>query len=213
MMKTPKDIRNEKLAATLVRHLKQRHFEAYYCHNVDELLAQVKSLVPEGSTITWGGSDTIRATGVTAMLKKGNYQVFDRDDAITDDERIAIYRKAFECDYYLASANAISEDGVIVNIDGNGNRVAAVTWGPKHVIFIIGTNKICQDVDAAIKRARSVAAPTNMARFNLNTPCTKDGTCHDCKSPDSICNYVSILRMSHPAGRHIVIFVGKDLGY
>lgn len=212
-MNSPIDLRNEKLAATIIRHLKQRHYDGYYCHNTEELLARVKSLIPEGSTITWGGSDTIRSTGVTAMLKNGNYRVFDRDDARNDEERTAIYRKAFECDYYLASVNAMSEDGVIVNIDGNGNRVAAITWGPRHVIFIVGMNKICQDVDSAIKRARSVAAPTNMARFNLNTPCSKDGTCHDCKSPDSICNYVSIMRMSHPAGRHIVILVNEDLGY
>lgn len=212
-MNTPQETRNERLAATLIRHLKQRHYDAYYCHDTNELLEKVKSLIPEGSTITWGGSYLIRSTGVTTMLKDGNYRVFDRDEATTDDERVAIYRKAFECDYYLASANAISEDGVIVNIDGNGNRVAAITWGPKHVVFVVGLNKVCQDVDAAIKRARSVAAPINMARFNLNTPCSKDGTCHDCKSPDSICNYVSIQRMSHPAGRHIVLLVGEDLGY
>lgn len=212
-MNTPQEIRNERLAATLIRHLRQRHYDAYYCHDTNELLEKVKSLIPEGSTITWGGSDSIRSTGVTTMLKDGNYRVFDRDEATTDDERVAMYRRAFECDYYLASANAISEDGVIVNIDGNGNRVAAITWGPKHAIFVVGLNKVCQDVDAAIKRARSVAAPINMARFNLNTPCSKDGTCHDCKSPDSICNYVSIQRMSHPAGRHIVLLVGEDLGY
>lgn len=212
-MNTPQETRNERLATTLIRHLKQRHYDAYYFHDTNELLEKVKSLIPEGSTITWGGSDSIRSTGVTTMLKDGNYRVFDRDEATTDDEKVAIYRKAFECDYYLASANAISEDGVIVNIDGNGNRVAAITWGPKHVVFVVGLNKVCQDVDAAIKRARSVAAPINMARFNLNTPCSKDGTCHDCKSPDSICNYVSIQRMSHPAGRHIVLLVGEDLGY
>ena len=212
-MNTPQETRNERLAATLIRHLKQRHYDAYYCHDTNELLEKVKSLIPEGSTITWGGSDSIRSTGVTTMLRDGNYRVFDRDEATTDDEKVARYRKAYECDYYLASANAISEDGVIVNIDGNGNRVAAITWGPKHVVFVVGLNKVCQDVDAAIKRARSVAAPINMARFNLNTPCSKDGTCHDCKSPDSICNYVSIQRMSHPAGRHIVLLVGEDLGY
>lgn len=212
-MDTPRKIRNEKLAATLIRHLKQRHYDAYYCHNTKELLEQVEALIPEDSTIAWGGSDSIRSTGVTTMLKNGNYKVYDRDEAKDDEERNAIYRKAFECDYFLASANAISEDGVIVNIDGNGNRVAAITWGPKHVIFIVGLNKVTQDVDSAIKRARSVAAPINMARFDLNTPCSKDGTCHNCKSPDSICNYISIQRMSHPAGRHIVILVGEDLGY
>lgn len=212
-MATPITERNERLAHTLIRHLQARHYDAYFCHNVEKLLSQVKAIIPEGSTITWGGSDSIRSTGVTAMLKAGNYRVFDRDEARSDEERQAIYRKAFECDFYLASVNAISEDGVIVNIDGNGNRVAALTWGPRHVVLIVGLNKVCQDVDSAIKRARSVAAPTNMARFNLPTPCTKDGTCHNCKSPDSICNYISIMRMSHPAGRHIVLLVDENLGY
>jgi hypothetical protein len=173
----------------------------------------VKELIPEGSSISWGGSMSIRTTGIMTMLKGGNYCVYDREDAHTEEDKLRIYRKAFECDYYLASANAISEDGVIVNIDGNGNRVAAITWGPKHVIFVIGLNKVCQDVDAAIKRARSIAAPINMARFDFKTPCQIDGTCHDCLSPDSICNYVSIQRMSHPAHRHIVLLVDELLGY
>lgn len=212
-MSTAREKRNERLAATLIRHLKQRHYDAFYVHNREELLNTVRNLIPEGSTITWGGSQTIRTSGVTEMLKAGNYKVFDRDEAPNDEVKMAIYRKAFECDYYLSSVNAISEDGVIVNIDGNGNRVAAITWGPRHVIFVVGMNKVCQDVDAAIKRARGTAAPINMARFDLPTPCTKDGTCHDCKSPDSICNYIAIQRMSHPAGRHTVILVDEDLGY
>lgn len=211
---SPLETRNEKLAATLMRHLRQRHYDAYYCHDGKELPGLIEKLIPAGSTVTWGGSDTIRSTGVTAMIKNsGAYKVYDRDDAQSEEQKTAVYRKAFECDYYLASVNAISEDGVIVNIDGNGNRVAAITWGPKHVILIAGLNKVCQDVDAAIKRARSVAAPVNMARFGLNTPCTNDGTCHNCKSPDSICNYISVQRMSHPAGRHIVVLVGESLGY
>ena len=212
-MDTAKETRNEKLAATVVRQLRQRHYDACYCRNTNELLEKIAAIIPEGSTITWGGSDTIRTSGVTAMLKAGNYKVYDRDEARTEEEKLVVYRKAFECDYYLSSVNAISEDGVIVNIDGNGNRVAAITWGPKHVVLVVGLNKVCRDVDSAIKRARCLAAPTNMARFNLNTPCTKDGVCHDCKSPDSICNYVSSQRMSHPAGRHIVILVGEELGY
>ena len=186
--------------------------------NLDEekynkLLAKVKELIPEGSSISWGGSASIRDTGVTTLLKNGNYQVFDRDDVNTNEDKVRIYRQAFECDWYLGSVNAISEDGVIVNIDGNGNRVAAMTWGPTHVLLVVGMNKVCQDVDAAIKRARSEAAPVNMARFDFNTPCQHDGCCHDCKSPDSICNYVMIQRMSHPAGRHIVILVDEILGY
>jgi len=175
--------------------------------------AKVSQLIPQGSSITWGGSDSIRSTGLTTLLKNGKYNVYDRDEAQTNEERERIYRKAFECDYYLTSANAISEDGVIVNIDGNGNRVAAQTWGPRHVIFIIGMNKVCQDVDAAIKRARSTAAPINMQRFELTAPCKQSGTCHNCKSPDSICTYISFQRLSHPAGRSIVVLVGEDLGY
>jgi L-lactate utilization protein LutC len=209
----PKELRNQRLAAKMIKNLQQRHYDAYFCENQTALLNKVKELIPEGSSISWGGSMSIRTTGITAMLKGGNYCVYDREDAHTEEDKLRIYRKAFECDYYLASANAISEDGVIVNIDGNGNRVAAIAWGPKHVIFVIGLNKVCQDVDAAIKRARSIAAPINMARFDFKTPCQIDGTCHDCLSPDSICNYVSIQRMSHPAHRHIVLLVDELLGY
>jgi hypothetical protein len=123
-----------------------------------------------------------------------------------------MYLKAFSTDVYLSSANAISEDGVIVNIDGNGNRVAAITWGPKKVIFVIGLNKVAQNVEAALARARSTASPTNMARFSNKTPCQVDGVCHNCNSPESICNYVHFLRNS-PRGRHTVVLVGENLGY
>ncbi len=210
---TPKEIRNQKLAEKLIKNLRQRHYEAFFCKNSEAIRKKVAELIPKGSSISWGGSASIRETGVTDMLKKGNYQIYDREDATTTEEKTSIYRKAFACDYYLSSVNAMSEDGQIVNIDGNGNRVAAITWGPRHVIFVVGLNKVCQDIDTAIKRARSVAAPINMARFDLKTPCQTDGSCHDCKSQDSICNYISILRMSHPAGRHIVLLVGEDLGF
>jgi len=210
---TPRELRNQRLASTLLKQLERRHYEAYYCPTAAEAVEKVLTLMPKGSSVSWGGSMTIRDIGLTTAIKAADYQVFDRDDVTTQEDKMRIYRKAFECDYYLASANAISEDGIIVNIDGNGNRVAAITWGPEHVILVIGLNKVCQDVDAAIKRARSEAAPVNMARFDFKTPCQTDGTCHNCTSPDSICNYVSIQRMSHPAKRHIVILVGENLGY
>lgn len=209
----PIEIRNERLAQKLMKNLARRHYESYYCKTAAEVVDKVRELIPEGSSISWGGSMTIRDTGVTRMLKEGNYQVFDRDDVTTAEDKVRMYRKAFECDYYLSSVNAISEDGVIVNIDGNGNRVAAITWGPERVILIVGLNKVCQDLDAAVKRARSTAAPINMARFTNNTPCQVDGTCHNCLSAESICNYVSIQRMSHPAGRHIVILTDEAVGY
>jgi L-lactate utilization protein LutB len=210
---TPRKIRNEKLAQKLIKNLQRRHYDAYYCRTADDIVNKVRKLIPEGSSISWGGSMSIRDTGVTQMLKQGNYQVFDRDDVTTNEDKLRIYRKAFECDYYLASVNAMSEDGILVNIDGNGNRVAAITWGPEHVILVVGLNKVCQDLDAAVKRARSEAAPVIMARFDFATPCQTDGTCHNCLSRDSICNYISIQRMSHPAGRHIVILTDENIGY
>ena len=210
---TPTEIRNERLAAKLIKNLERRHFEAYYCHTEDDIISKVKSIIPEGSSITWGGSMSIRDIGLTQALKDGNYVVYDRDDVTTADEKLAVYRKAFEVDYYLASTNAISEDGVLVNIDGNGNRVAAITWGPKHVIFVVGLNKVAQDVGAALQRARSTASPINAARFDIDTPCQKDGICHNCNSPQSICNYIHILRNSHPEKRHIVILTDLNLGY
>ncbi|MBM6992002.1 MAG: lactate utilization protein [Prevotella sp.] len=209
----PVKLRNERLAQRLIKNLRRRHYNVYYCHSAQEVQETVKQLIPAQSTISWGGSASIRSTGVTTMLKNGPYEVYDRDDVTTQEDKIRIYRKAFECDFYLASVNAMSEDGVLVNVDGNGNRVAAITWGPRQVILIVGLNKVCQDTEAAIKRARSTAAPINMSRFDFKTPCQTDGTCHDCLSEDSICNYISIQRMSHPAGRHTVILVDETLGY
>ena len=210
---TPTEIRNERLAAKLIKNLERRHFEAHYCHTAEDIISKVKSIIPEGSSITWGGSMSIRDIGLTQALKDGNYVVYDRDDVTTAEEKLAVYRKAFEVDYYLASTNAISEDGVLVNIDGNGNRVAAITWGPKHVIFVVGLNKVAQDVGAALQRARSTASPINAARFDIDTPCQKDGICHNCNSPQSICNYIHFLRNSHPEKRHIVILTDLNLGY
>ena len=149
---TPQEIRSDRMAKKLIQNLERRHFEAYYCRTTEEIIQKVKSIIPEGSSITWGGSMTIRDIGLTQALKDGPYVVFDRDDAKNEEEKLAAYRKAFEADFYLSSVNALSEDGVIVNIDGNGNRVAAITWGPKRVIFVIGLNKVAQDVNAALHR-------------------------------------------------------------
>ena len=205
--------RNEKLAAKMIKNLAKRHIEAYYCATSEEAIAKALELMPEGSMISWGGSMTIRDMGlVDAMHKSGKYTLLDRDLATTREEAGKIYMQAFFADYYLSSANAISEDGVIVNIDGNGNRVAAITFGPKNVLFVIGMNKVCQDTDAALKRARSTASPINCMRFDKNTPCQTDGTCHNCNSADSICNYIHFLRNS-PGGKHKVILVGEELGY
>ena len=210
---TPKELRNERLAERMIKNLKRRNMEAFYCKTSEEAIQKVLELIPDGSSITWGGSMTIRDMGIPdALRKKGTYEVLDRDLVEGNEEKVQMYVRAFTTDVYLSSANAISEDGVIVNIDGNGNRVAAITWGPKKVIFIIGLNKVAQTVEAALARARSTASPTNAARFDIKTPCQADGVCHNCNSPESICNYVHFLRNS-PRGKHTVILVDENLGY
>ena len=210
---TPQELRNERLAKTVIKNLQRRHIEGFYCPTAEEAVKQVSELIEDGSSVTWGGTMTVRDLGIPQALKnRGTLEVLDRDLVETPEEKQAMYLKAFSADVYLSSANAISEDGVIVNIDGNGNRVAAITWGPKKVIFVIGLNKVAQTVEAALARARSTASPINAARFDIKTPCQVDGVCHNCNSADSICNYVHFLRNS-PRGRHTVVFVGEDLGY
>ena len=210
---TPKELRDERLAKTLIKNLKRRHIEGFYCPTAEEAVQKVSELIEDGSSVTWGGTMTVRDLGIPDYLRnRGTLEVLDRDLAETPEEKQAMYLRAFSSDVYLTSANAISEDGVIVNIDGNGNRVAAITWGPKKVIFVIGLNKVAQNVEAALARARSTAAPTNAARFDIQTPCQADGVCHNCNSPQSICNYIHFLRNS-PKGRHVVVLVGEELGY
>lgn len=210
---TPQELRNERLAKTVIKNLQRRHIEGFYCPTAEEAVKKVSELIEDGSSVTWGGTMTVRDLGIPQALKnRGTLEMLDRDLVETSEEKQAMYLKAFSADVYLSSANAISEDGVIVNIDGNGNRVAAITWGPKKVIFVIGLNKVAQTVEAALARARSTASPINAARFDIKTPCQVDGVCHNCNSADSICNYVHFLRNS-PRGRHTVVFVGEDLGY
>ena len=211
---TPLEERNQKLAEKMIKNLKRRNIEAFYCPTGKNAVEKVSELIADGSTVTWGGTATVRDLGIPQTLKnRGTLNVLDRDNVETPEEKVQMYLKAFTSDVYLTSANAISEDGVIVNIDGNGNRVAAISWGPKKVIFVIGLNKVAQTIEAAIARARGIASPINSQRFDINTPCRIDGTCHNCNSPESICSYVHILRNSRNGNRHIVILVGEDLGY
>lgn len=209
----PIEIRNEKAAGKVIKNLARRNIEAFYCPTSREAVDKLLEMIPQGSSVTWGGSMSIRDIGIPAALADaGKYEVYDRDKAPDRAAATEIYLKAFSCDYYLSSANAITEDGVIVNIDGTGNRVAAITFGPRNVIFVIGMNKLTQNVDAALARARSLAAPVNTARFDIQTPCKLDGVCHNCLSDDCICNYIHYLRHS-PKGKHKVILVGESIGY
>ena len=210
---SPIEIRNETAAGKVIKNLARHNIEACYCPTAHEAVEKLLEMIPSGSSVTWGGSMSIRDIGIPAALAEaGKYEVYDRDKAPDRAAATEIYLKAFSCDYYLSSANAITEDGIIVNIDGTGNRVAAITFGPRNVIFVIGMNKLTQDVDSALARARSLAAPVNTARFDIQTPCKLDGVCHNCLSDDCICNYIHYLRHS-PKGKHKVILVGESLGY
>ena len=210
---TPTETRNEHLAQTIIKNLQRRHIQGFYCPTAEEAVKKVSELIADGESVTWGGTMTVRDLGIPAALKsRGTLEVLDRDLVESPEEKQAMHLRAFSTDVYLSSANAISEDGVIVNIDGNGNRVAAITWGPKRVIFVIGLNKVAKTVEDALSRARGTASPINAARFDIKTPCQVDGICHNCNSADSICNYVHFLRNS-PRGRHTVVLVGESLGY
>lgn len=211
---TPIEQRNELLANKVIKSLNTHHIEGYYCSTSADAINKLLALIPKGSSISWGGSMTIRDMGLTdALHKAGTFTLYDRDLAESPEEVQAVYRQTFGADFYISSANAMSEQGDIVNIDGNGNRVAAIAWGPKKVIFVVGINKIAKDLDAAIKRARGTAAPINTVRLNRETPCTLDGVCHDCHSPNSICNQIHIIRNSYDNGRFCVVIVGEELGY
>ena len=202
--------RNELLAQTVIKGLQSRNMSGYYAASREEALSIALSLIPEGSTATMGGGVSVHEIGLVDALKNGNYSFIDRDD-YADRREAALL--AYDADVFLASCNALTSDGVLVNIDGNSNRVSAIAHGPKKVIFIVGMNKVCDDVDGAMKRARNVAAVTNAQRFNISTPCSKTGTCMNCKSPDTICCQFLITRYSRHAGRIHVILVNDNLGF
>ena len=202
--------RNQLLGQTVIRGLQSRNMSGYYAENRDEALKIALSLIPEGSTVTMGGGMSVHEIGLVNALKSGNYNFVDQD--AWEDKRAAALQ-AYDADVFLASCNAITEDGVLVNIDGNANRVSAIAFGPKKVVFIVGMNKVCKDVDGAMKRARNVAAPTNAQRFGLSTPCSKTGACLNCKSPDTICCQFLITRFSRFADRIHVILVNDTLGF
>jgi len=202
--------RNEKLAGKVIKGLESRNMKGYYAADKDKALKTALELIKTGSSVTMGGAMSAHEIGLVDELKKGDYNFIDRDQM--EDKRAAMLA-AYDADYFLSSANAITEDGIMVNIDGNSNRVSAIAQGPKQVIFIVGMNKVCPDTDTAIKRARNVAAPINAQRFGLSTPCSVTGACADCKSPDTICCQILITRFSRHEGRIHVILVNDDLGF
>jgi hypothetical protein len=213
-MNTPHELRNQKLGPRVVKALQNRRFEAWYAESPGEAADKALSLIPKNGLVSWGGSLTIAALGIQERLAQGGYQILDRDTAKSPEERMDMMRRSLLCDTFLTSSNAISEDGQLVNIDGNGNRVAAMIFGPRQVIVVAGMNKVVKTLEDAYGRARTMAGPLNQQRFpSQKTPCNETGSCANCVVPDSICTFIVHTRLCKPAGRIKVILVGADLGF
>ena len=201
--------RNERLAQTVIKGLQSRNMTGYYAEDREAALKQALELIEENSTISMGGCMSAHEIGLVQALQEGNYQYLDRSKMEPREGLLA----AYDSDVFLSSANAMTSEGILVNIDGNSNRVSCIAQGPKKVIFIVGMNKVCADLDSAMKRARNVAAPINAQRFEVKTPCKETGKCFDCKSPDTICCQFLITRYSRHTGRIHVILVNDNLGF
>ncbi len=210
---TPKSEFNKIMAEKVIKAMETRNIHGFYCETKKEALKKALEIIPENSSIAWGGSESISEIGLLESLSKGKYTLYDRSAAKTLEEKNELILKAFSSDYYLMSTNAFTSDGKLVNIDGTGNRVAAMIYGPKNVIIIAGMNKLEPDEASALKRARNKAAAINAIRLSRETPCVKSASCHNCTSPDCICCHTVITRMSKPKGRIKVILVGEELGF
>lgn len=211
---TPMEMRNERYGPLIVKRLQGRGFEACYVRTKEEALSQAMAWIPEDAVVGWGGSMSVAEIGLYEKMRE-THTVIDRDSVHTEEEKQEKMRQALLSDVFLTGTNAVSADGQLVNIDGNGNRVAALTFGPRHVIVVAGMNKAVQSVEAGIERIRTIAAPGNMMRFlkaDTKTACAKLGVCGNCNAPDCICNYVMITRRCRPAGRIKVLLVGENLG-
>ena len=209
------NIRTELMVKRTIEGLEKRNMTGYFCQTIEEANELILSLIPEGDSVSWGGSMTIRDTGLTRMIKEsGKYNVMDRDETNSVEEMREVQRQALLCDTYITGTNAMTIDGELVNIDGLGNRVAAICYGPKQVIVFTGINKIMHSEEAAIDRARNVAAATNIHRFDaFETPCKTTGKCGNCSGPGCICQQVVITRKSMINNRIKVVIVNESLGF
>lgn len=202
------------IAEQVIKNLKKRHMDGYYCKTPQEAVSLASSLMSAGSSVTWGGCMTMKEIGLLDEIKsRHDLVVMDRADAKTPDEVDALYRKAFSADTFIMSANAITLDGELLNIDGTGNRIAALIYGPKQVLVIAGMNKVCKDLGEAMTRVRNIASPPNCIRLDKKTPCASTGVCGDCLSADCICNQIVTTRNSRDPQRIKVILVEGSWGF
>lgn len=200
-------------APSIIAELKKRNMEGYYFENCTEMVDKILSMLPENSSVTWGGSESFKESGMLSALENGNYKLLDRALAVTDEEKREFYSRSVLADAYFMSSNAITYDGQLINIDGSGNRLACLMHGPKEVYVIAGMNKFTKTVEAGIERVRNLASPANVQRLNRKTPCHETGLCADCFSPDCICSHLVITRRSILPGRIKVFMVAENLGY
>ncbi|MCC3870033.1 lactate utilization protein [Terrisporobacter mayombei] len=204
----------EKKIERTIKNLNNRNMEGYYVNDEQELIELLKELISENSLVGVGDSMTLFQTGVIDFLRKENLNFLDKYKCgITSEEKREIYIKNFSADTFLCSTNALTEEGELYNIDGNGSRVAPMLYGPKQVILVTGINKIVRDIEEAEKRVRNYAAPIDAKRLGKKTPCVELGYCVDCKNTNRICNDFVIVRGQFVKGRIKVIIVGEQLGY
>lgn len=208
----PKEENYRHLGETMIKKFEKRNMEAVYCPTKENAVKKILEMIPKEETVTWGGSESLKEAGVFQALKDGGYTLLDRTEAQTPEEKRQMYAKQTLADWFLMSTNAFTADGELVNIDGNGNRVALLIHGPSHVIVLAGMNKFTPTLEDAVRRARNVASPANCVRLGLKTPCAVTGVCGDCANPTICCQFV-ITRHSKHDGRITILLVGEDLGY
>lgn len=210
---TPKQQYYETIADNLIKKFNLRGIEGYYCSTREEALGTIKRFLTPDCSVTWGGSETLKEIGLLDALMDSDYIVYDRMEAKTPEEKSQMYSRIVTADYFFTSSNAITLDGELVNVDGNGNRVACLITGPKNVVVVAGMNKLTPDVASAIARVKHMAAPPNAMRLNCNTPCADIGRCVNCLTDDCICANTVVTRKSMKPGRIKVILIGEELGY
>ncbi|ABO49447.1 protein of unknown function DUF1121 [Desulforamulus reducens MI-1] len=206
-----KDTNGEKV----VQALKKNQFNAVYFPNKEEAEKYILDFISPGAQVGFGGSMTLtEGMGLVEKVKmKGAEALVHGTPQLSAEEKLEIMRKQQICDVFLASTNAVTLDGFLVNIDGVGNRVAAMTFGPKKVIIVIGTNKICKDVDAAFNRLETIVAPKNNKRLNYENPCTVNGSCVNCQTSTRVCRIYSVMKRKPMLSDMTVVVIGEDLGY
>lgn len=201
------------MAQSIIKNLEKRNMEGYYFETSSECVKAIMDSIPENSVIGWGGSESVKECGLMEAIHNGSYKLIDRTTAKNPEESRQLYAQTVLADYYLMSTNAITLDGELINIDGNGNRVACLIQGPSHVIIVVGMNKVVTDVPSGVARVRNMASPANAIRLKKNLPCAATGHCHDCLSPECFCNQIVVTRRSGHVGRIRVYFVAEELGY